>query len=284
MMMKSTCRYLTGILVALLAAVVSLGCGEEEKAGPPPIHQFDLQVSVSDTDDNPVAKAPVLLDGKTVGYTDRDGIFKAVMSEREGTQVEVAVGNLDAYHVPEDAVKSTALRLASTLEGDSKPVPVDLATVVTSAREDYLVWLDADCGEFLDKSKCQDLPVMYNGEEIARTDDHGKAHFAVDAVPGDTVTVSLKTPLYEPSADDDDDDTFVMKPANPSYDIDLGPSTEVLQISQTFNDPVAAEKAKKEKAKRKRRYIRRRRSAKKKTTTKKKAEKKEKKSDVIDLW
>jgi hypothetical protein len=292
MMTMSTIRHSTpslgtglrsmSALVALLTVIVSFGCGEEEVAAPPPVHQFKLEVSVIDTNDNPVAKAPVLLDGKTVGYTDRAGLFQAVINEREGVQIDLGVGKMEEYLIPEDASTTATLKLAKTLEGARQAVPVDLHTTVRSAREDYLVWIDADCGEYLDSSKCQDLPVMHNGKEVARTDDEGKAHFAFEGVPSETVTVSLDTPMYEPTADDDEDDSFVMKPADPSYDIELGLGTEVLRISETFNDPVAAEKAKK-KTKRRRRYRRPRRSSKKKTTTKKK-EKKEKKSDVIELW
>jgi hypothetical protein len=275
-----------GLVFALLTALISLGCGEEKKAGPPPVHPFKLQVSVVDSNDNPVPKAPVLLDGKPVGYTDRAGLFEAVINERQGTEIELSVGTMDDYLVPRDALKTETLKLAKTLEGDRQPISVEIHTVVRSARQDYLVWLDIDCGEHLDKAKCQDLPVMYNGKEVARTDDVGKAHFAFTEVPSETVTISLDTPTYEPSADDDEDDTFVMKPADPSYDIELGLETEVLQISETFTDPIAAQKAEKadDKAQRRRQYRRRRRSRKKAASEKKEKKEEEKKSDVIELW
>lgn len=278
-----TASPLSALAIGLLALLLAAGCGEQEKKAAPKIHQFEINVSVSDESDEPVAEAPVLLDGKTVGFTDRDGLFEAVISEKEGAQVEVAIGKMDNYLVPEDAVAGGALRLSKSLEGTRKPVPVSLQTTVRSARKDYLLWLDVDCGEYLDKAKCQNLPVKHNGEEVAWTDDFGQAHFSFQGVPGETVQVSIDTPTYEPSADDDDDDAFVMKPESPSYDIELGLDSEVLRITEVFSDPIAAERAKK-KAERRRRYrrVRRKRAAKK---AKKKAPKKKKKDDgVIDLW
>ncbi len=268
-----------GALVLLLAGLLTAGCGEQEKKAAPKLQQFEINVSVADENDNPVPKAPVLLDGKTVGFTDADGLFEATIQERAGAEIEVAIGKMDDYLVPDDAAVSGALRLSKSLEGKKKPVPVTLQTTVRSARKDYLVWIDVDCGKYLDSAKCQNLPVMHNDKEVARTDDHGQAHFSFQAVPGNKATVKIDTPSYKPGTDEEE---FVMEPADPSYDVELGLSSEVLRISEEFTDPAAAKEAK-ERAKRRRRYRRaRRRKAAKKTTTTKKKEKKD--DGVIDLW
>jgi hypothetical protein len=273
---------LAGPLAVLLALLLTAGCGEQEKKAAPKVHQFEINVSVSDENDSPVAEAPVLLDGKTVGFTDRDGLFEAVINEQAGAQVEVSIGKMDEYLVPEDAVAGGTLKLSKSLDGKKKPVPITLQTSVRSARKDYLVWLDTNCGKYLGSEKCQNIPVKHNDQVVAHTDEEGQAHFSFQGVPGDKVTVSLETPTYKPSADDDEDAAFVMKPETPSYDIELGLDSEVLRITEEFSDPVAAAKAKK-KAKRRRSYRRakRRKAAKK---AKKKEAKKKKDDGVIDLW
>lgn len=274
---------LIGAAIVVITMVATAACGEEEKKAAPQVGQFKLEVSVTDETEQPVAKAPVIFDGKTVGYTDKDGLFQAVLTEKFGTEVSVAVGKMDAYFVPEEAQTTVTLKRAKTLEGGMN-TPINLNATVRSARKDYLVWVETECGEYLDDAKCQDLPVMFNGEEVARTDENGKAHFDFEGVPEETAKVSIKTPKYEPKPDDDEDAAYVMKPADPSYDVKLGLESEVLVIKERFADPVAAERAKK-KAERRRRYRRRRRRHRShKKATKKKKKKKKKDDGVIDLW
>ncbi len=271
------------VWVCAAAVAVTAGCGDEAPQGPPPTHQFKLEVSVTDESENPVPKAPVVLDGKTVGYTDRDGLFQAVLNEQNGAEVQLTIGEMDDYLVPEDAAQVETLKLKKSLEGDMQAVPVSMHTTVRSMRTDYLVWLDTECDEFLD-DKCADLPVMVNGEERTRTDHNGAAHFVVTGVPESSLEIAIKTPQYEPSADDDDDSAFVMKPKNPSYEVDLGLDPEVLLIKESFKDPVAAEKAAEARKRRERiRRIRRARARRNANKTKKK-EKKKKDDGVIDLW
>ncbi|MFP4598032.1 MAG: hypothetical protein ACLFVJ_07260 [Persicimonas sp.] len=274
----------TRLIVWVCAAATALaaGCGDEAPQGPPPTHQFKLEVSVTDEGENPIPKAPVVLDGKTVGYTDRDGLFQAVLNEQDGAEVQLSIGKMDDYMVPEDAEQVETLKLKKSLEGAMKPVPVSMHTTLRSMRTDYLVWLDVECDEFLD-DKCAELPVMVNGEERTRTDHHGAAHFVVTDVPESTLEITIETPQYEPSADDDEDSSFVMKPKNPTYEVELGLESEVLLIKESFKDPVAAEKA--AEARKKRARLRRIRRARANRNAQKPKKKEKKKDDgVIDLW
>jgi uncharacterized protein YdeI (BOF family) len=275
---------LAALSAVLVAVAFAAGCGEEEKQGPPSPHQFKLEVSVIDEGENAVPRAPVLLDGNIVGYTDREGLFQAVLTEQLGTEVQVSVGDMNDYHVPEEARANETLSLKPALDGTKRPVEVILKATVHSARKNYLVWVEAECDKYLD-DKCEDLPVVVDGEVVAHTDDTGKAHFQFEGVPDDTVTVEIDTPKFDPSVHGEDA-VFVMEPEKPSYEVSLGLNPELLVIKEQFSDSKAAERAAEEKKKRRRRRLRRlRRQRAKKASSKPSKPKKEEKDDgVIDLW
>src|SRR5690554_6558256 len=88
---------MTGALIAFSAA----GCGEAEQVAPPTPYDFEIAVMAVDSAENPVSKAPVILDGNLVGYTDQDGIYGATLTEFVGTEVTVSIGDMEAYFVSE---------------------------------------------------------------------------------------------------------------------------------------------------------------------------------------
>ncbi len=277
-----------GLVAALLAAMALPACGDQQQNTGPKLYQFKLEVSVTDEDENPVPKAPVVLDGKTVGYTDADGEFKAFLTDQEGKKVQIGLGEMDQYILPDDVTHTETLKRTKSLKGKITPVPVSLQATVRSARKSYLMWLEVTCGKYLDASKCHDLPVMYKGKEVARTDAEGRAHFSFEAVPEDTVKVSIHTPKYVPKPGDDDDASFVMKPADPTYDVKLGLDSQVLVLKETFDDPVAAANAKTKKTshhhRRRRHHHRRHHTSHHSSHHKKKKKKKKKDPGVIQLW
>lgn len=266
-----------GVLIALLTP----GCGEAEQVAPPTPYEFEVAVKAVDNADNPVSKAPVILDGNLVGYTDQDGLFNAMLTEFVGTEVTVSIGEMEAYFVPESATTTVALSRVQTIEGFSNSA-VRLKATLESIRNDYLVWIDVDCAEEVDKAHCNNLPIQFDGEEIARTDAQGRAHFDFQGVPDQQVTLSIVTPTYTPKAGDTEDDVFEINPPNPSYSFKLGINPEVLTIKEKFSDPAAAERLA-EKKKRDRAAAQRR-AARARANKKKQEAKKAKAAGVIDLW
>lgn len=229
-------------LAALALLLSTPGCGDEEPEGPPPTHSFELEVSVVDENDNGVPGAPVDIDGTTVGYTDREGLFEGELREREGAEIELAIGEMDDYQVPDDARTTETLKLKESLEGDIEPVPITMQTEIASARTDYLFWIEVDCDEYLDEDdRCADLPVLVDDEEYARTDSRGTAHFVLQKVPEETVEVSIDTP--DPPEDDEDEEAFTFDPEGPTYEVELGLEPEVLVVKERFTDPEAEEEA-----------------------------------------
>lgn len=270
-------------LVALGSAALLLGaCGEEDQGPAPTLQDFELSVLVDDQMQNPVPHAPVVLDGKTVGYTDKDGVFKAVLSEYVGNEVSVGIGPMDSFIIPETAQgRITTLKRVKTLEGFSN-TQIILQATLQSVKNDYLIWVQADCAEEVAAKHCEDMPVLLDGKEIARTDRQGRAHFDIRGIPDQAITVSLKTPTYRPAPGDTADNVFDIRPPNPSYQLKLGFNAEVLLIHEKFTDPDAA---KREEDKRNRRAASQAAAARKNAAQKQKAaEEKAKKAGVIDLW
>lgn len=274
--------HLVGLLALGSAALMLSACGEEEQGPAPTQQDFELSVLVDDQMQNPVPQAPVLLDGKTVGYTDKDGVFKAVLSEYVGTEVSLGIGPMDSFIIPETAQQViTTLKRVKTLEGYSN-TPLILQATLQSVKNDYLIWIEADCAEEVDAKHCQEMPVMLDGKEIARTDRQGRAHFDIRGIPDQAITVSLKTPTYRPAQGDTADDVFDIRPPNPSYQLKLGFNAEVLVIHEKFSDPEAA---KRQEEKRARRAAANAAAARRNAATQQKAAaEKAKKEGVIDLW
>ncbi|TDP62006.1 hypothetical protein DFR33_11522 [Bradymonas sediminis] len=269
----------------LLLAGVMLGCvsacGEAEQVEAPSAYDFEVQVAVADENQRPVAKAPVVLDGNIVGYTDRDGIYQATLNEYVNTEVSLAIGEIEGYVVPETAQTITTLQRVKTIDGFSNS-PVRLQTNLQSIRNDYLVWIDIECGEEIDAEVCQKFPIKFNGEEVAKTDAEGRAHFDFKGIPEQTVTLQIDTPKYMPKQGHTTDDFYEITPANPTYEITLGLASEVLTINQKFGDPKAAERLAEKKARQQ--AAARRRAAQSRKKAKKKEAKKAKDAGVIDLW
>lgn len=267
-------------LAVLVAAFGAVGCGDDKPAqqGPPPTFEFPLEVSVTDQKSEPLPGAPVLLDGNVVGYTDRDGKFGGTLTERPGASVELRIGEIDGYAFDGEPVVQETLEVKRSLAGDSlTPIPVSLQASAVSTTQRYLLWVELSCDDdSIDAKHCADLPILRNGEEIARTNEDGRAKIELQEEPGQSFTLKVETPEYIPEADE----PVRMLPEDPVWEIDLSYDPEILLLNESFKDPVVAKKQKKKKKKRRRRYKRSR--AKKRA--KKKKEKKEESGDIINLF
>lgn len=273
------------ILLSFLAATLALsalaGCGEEPQPEAPTPHDFELTVSAEDSDGNAVVKAPVLLDEQLIGHTDKDGFYRATVTDLAGTQITLGIGKMSGYLVPDSATTQTTLNRVHTIDGFSN-TPVQLRAVLESARHDYLVWLKVKCAAEVADKHCQDMPVLKDGEEIARTDKDGHAHFELKGVPDETIELGLKTPTNPTDDDSKSAEVFDIKPENPTFSVTLGHSAEVLVLEQTFSDPIAAERI--AKAQKDRAAANRRAAARRARAAQKRKAQEEKDKGVIDLW
>lgn len=259
-------------LSILLTALTLLGaCGEEPPPPPPERQTFTIEATVVTDAEVPVAKVPILLDGKVVGLTDAKGTFTGTLSELPGETVTLGATAPDGYRIIAGENVTEVLKTA-TVNNTVSGVPVFLATTLESLKKDYFVWVKADCGE--DASDCGGWPVKLDGEEVAKTNRLGYAHFAFTRQPRTDVSIEIGT-------------SGAFKPENPTYELTLDSDSTVYRLGQEFKDPT-----------KKKRVVRRPSGKKKKKGSSKKDDKKpaastdgflpptpkDKKDGVIDLF
>ncbi|MFB6264748.1 MAG: hypothetical protein ABEL76_14155 [Bradymonadaceae bacterium] len=136
-------------LSALLIAGIGAGCGKQTANKRRPSKAvFTVSVKVEDAESGAgVPRAPVKIDGNTVGYTDAKGKFVGKLEERPGKKVKFEIGKIDGYRFVGSRSMTDTLDLKKGLDGKRNPVPVILQTTVRSIRKPYLIWVRAHCNE-----------------------------------------------------------------------------------------------------------------------------------------
>ncbi|RAL24803.1 hypothetical protein DL240_00915 [Lujinxingia litoralis] len=268
---------LTGTL--LLSLALSLVACESEPQGPPPPppeFNFPVDVQVTDGAGQPVHSVAVELDGQVVGFTGADGTFKATLVEKPNTNVTLKVSAPEGYRVADGGEITEALRVTEVIGGQYSGLPLTLKPKVVSLRHTFMGWVQTSCDERMREGSCEGLPVLVDGQEVARTDFTGAAQFSFEGIPGQSAKVSIRTPEYDPN----DDDSALFEPRNPEFELALGYTATIFRIDQNFVDPAAKRAAPK------RRTTRRTssRRATRKTTKKKPAKQEEKENHIISIW
>ncbi len=235
MNLSRSLRSLSALLSISLLATLGLGCGAEEEVFNPAYHQFEfpIEVEAKDSADNPVAGVPVVLDGNVVGYTGADGLFEGILWEYGETEVTLAVREPEGYRLVSGQEKTEHLRITEGLDGYLRGLAVTLRPELQSVQTEYMAWVQISCDQYLDDKHCKDRPVLLDGQEIARTDEHGQARVTFIGVPDTKATLSIRTPVHDPSAED----SVWMFPPNPNYPIELGYDATIFRVNQEFSDP-----------------------------------------------
>lgn len=188
-------------LVGLLGA----GCGKQLDAPPPP--PFKLSIKVDSDPNHPLAGAKVLHQDHEVGVTQADGRALVTLKGNEGDTAQITV------RCPETNQQPPPFTVALRRLADNK-VP-EYAIQCAPLLRRVVVGVRADNGA--------NLPVMFLGSVVARTDASGAAHFALDVKPGEQFEVSLKT-----------DDQPKLLPKNPIRTFVMPPRDEVVVFNQAF--------------------------------------------------
>ncbi|TXD38968.1 hypothetical protein FRC98_00780 [Lujinxingia vulgaris] len=228
-------RHLGALAMLTLLSLALSACESEPQAPPPPPPDFEfpIDIQVTGPEDAPIGAAAVELDGQIVGFTDADGIFKATLVEKPGTEVSLKVIAPEGFRVAENGELVDQLRVTETIGGQLSSLPLTLKPKVISMRHTYMGWVQANCDDRIKEGACNNLPIHLDGEEVARTDDRGVAQFAFEGVPGRTAEVTIRTPAFEPGVDG----SPYFEPARPAYELALGYDETIFRIQQDFTDP-----------------------------------------------
>ncbi len=210
-------------------------------------------------------------EAKTIGYTDKDGKFEALIEAHHKTPVAISLTPPKGYSFSTgtDLIDDTLLVKPDEKDGTLVHANTLILNATYQSKEvEHLVWVKLDCPSRDGNTLCKDMPLKIDDEIVATTDLEGRAHFTVSEVPGKTLRVTLDT-----TASLDDDRIIDLEPLDPGYNLELPNKPQVFTIEQTLTEPEEKpEEEVKPKAKKTRRVAKKRRPSKKKkrASTKKK--------------
>jgi len=144
-----------------------------------PAASYDLLIRVSGGSGRPLAGARVLYQGKPVGTSKDNGTVKLSIEGTEGEVFPFSVACPDGYRSPVKPIDVTLRRLADPGE------PPEFSVTCMPLTRSVVVAVRADQGP--------NLPVMYLGQEVARTDSSGAAHVLLTLAPGEEFELMLDT-------------------------------------------------------------------------------------------
>lgn len=186
-----------------LAVALAAGCSSQQA---PTLFSVTLRVM---TDTRPMPGAQVVIRDRPQGTTDAQGSFRMRMSGTEGAVVEVTVRCPEGFQSPAEAVR-VPLRSAVSLDRSAHAAGIE-ATV--QCPPDQRV-----AAVIVRTPNRANLPVVYQGREVTRTDLQGVAHMIFKVRPRDVLAFRIDTtgqPLLRPAsptftvATRDGDDVYV---------------------------------------------------------------------------
>ena len=165
---------LTLFTSALLAAVAASGCAPEEP------ERFDVRVTATSDEGQPLEGIPVKVDDTVIGLTDAAGHLVMALPGPEGRRVNVAVDTPAGYRGVAQSRSIVLDRLVSRADGTRAPLEVE--TQFAPSQRSYVLLVDVGVAG---------LPVQIFGVDKARTNSEGVAMLTIPGVPGDDLQVRV---------------------------------------------------------------------------------------------
>lgn len=199
---------LARLSVIALAALALFGC---DILKPPPPKPFEARIKVFGDPSQPLKGAEVWYKQKKIGVTDDAGVVNFRLKGAEGEVYDLTLKCPTGYQSP---AKPVAVTLRKSSDPNQRPeyqvdCPKSARSVVVAVR--------ADSGP--------NLPVMYLGKEVARTDVSGAAHVFLELPPNQMFQLSLST---------DGDANKNLRPQNPAATFEVKQHDDVFVFDQKF--------------------------------------------------
>jgi hypothetical protein len=194
-------------LVALVATAALLaGCGEPEPPAP-----FKIELKVTSDPGKPLPGAEIVHSGEAVANTGPAGIALLTLRGAEGESYDLFVRCPAEYQSPAKPITVFLRRIGEATKHAryEAACPPALRTVVVAVR--------AENGP--------NLPVLYLGQPVARTDPSGAATVLLRLKPGEQFDLTLATA---------DKDAELLRPQNPSWTFLVKPHDDVMLFDQRF--------------------------------------------------
>jgi hypothetical protein len=187
----------------LLIAVT--GCSALAPVPPPP---QEVVVRFNGDPGQPLKGAALLHDGQKLSESGDDGVARLKLNGKDGDAFDIAVTCPDGFLSPAKPIQVVLKRLA-----DNKKPEYDVACPPTNRT--VVVAVRADGGA--------NLPVLYLGREIARTDGSGAAHVMLKLKPDESFDLVLGTT-----------ENASLRPQNPFASFAVKERDEVFVFDQKF--------------------------------------------------
>jgi len=204
-----SCRSLRALLVASILGLTG-ACSLLDQAPSPSLDvHITVKVRVLDDRGEGVAGADIGLGKTSKGLTGADGELAVKLSGRAGRIAPLTVKCPTGFASPEKTIDVGITQLAP-----ASPAPLFEARC-TALIHSLVVAIRAENGP--------DLPVIYLGREVARTDPDGVAHVVLKVPPGETASLRLDTSAAP-----------ALTPQNPDFLFKAGNRDEMLLLEQKF--------------------------------------------------
>ncbi len=204
------CLFLVLVAPSTAALAGIAGCANVTLEPPPP-PPFKVAIAVEGDPGLPIMGALVTRNEKTVATTGIDGLAELTLNGADGEMVDASIRCPSGHTSP---AKPISMRLARTRDGRA---PVFKVACPPMQRH-VVVAVKAENGA--------NLPVLYLGKVITRTDESGAAHFALQAAPGEQFQVTLDTSGKEGEK---------LKPLSPSKPFTVGGADDIFVFEQKFD-------------------------------------------------
>jgi hypothetical protein len=195
---------------ALVPSLIALciGCGGEQQQKPP----IEVLVTVTGDPGHPLKDASVLFSAKPIATTDAEGRAKLTLTGNEGDTYDVAVKCPAGFQSPTKPISITLHRFAEPSKTPEYEVscPPTTRTIVVAVR--------AENGA--------NLPVLYLGRAVGRTDASGAATILLPNLDADS--------QFELTLDTTEKGNEVLKPQNPTSTFTVKRSDDVLTFDVKF--------------------------------------------------
>jgi len=201
---------LTHRWILIVAAGVSASC----RAPSAPAPAIDVVFAAESDPGVRLSQVRVAIDGQSAGETDSNGLVRTKIDGKHGQRFRVE-HDCPHGHVTPSAPKFLRLRsFARVGEFQSEALRI---TLRCQPEERHAV--------FIVRAKDgANLPVLLNGQSVARTNTSGVAHFSTSAPPGTDFIVELDTGSRPQ-----------LSPQRPKHLRTLSDADEIFVVNQSFN-------------------------------------------------
>jgi hypothetical protein len=194
------------MVAALLACAAPIGCRSIE--APPPLPPQRVLVNVTGGGGAPIAGVVVRPSAGSAGITDEHGVATVAIAGEEGAKVDLAVACPEGYAAPADVGRVVVRRASRPPRIDIACKPFQHAVVVA-----------------FKTTGASNIPILYLGQEIARTDDSGYALAELEPKVGETLEFTLST---------SDPDQRWLRPQSPRRTVLVPEGDEIVTIEEKF--------------------------------------------------